>query len=44
MSLLTARTPRLAIIAFVLVCLTVYGGYQIGKDMAQRDQAVAAAS
>ena len=44
MNLHTARPLRTAIIALALVFLTVYGGYQIGKDMAQRDARTAATS
>ena len=44
MSLQTARPLRLAAIVLALVFLTVYGGYQAGKQMAQRDGARAVAS
>jgi hypothetical protein len=44
MSQQTARTTRLVVIAFALLLLTFAGGYYAGKDLARRDNAVAAAS
>ena len=44
MNLHTARPLRVALIALALAWLTVYGGYQIGKDLAQRDARTAATS
>ena len=44
MSPQSARTSRIAYIVLALVCLTCYCGYQTGKHMAQRDNAVASAS
>ena len=44
MSQLSPRTTRIAYIVLALVCLTFFAGYQTGKHMAQRDNAVASAS